>query len=234
MPAPELLQFPSSQSNLMEVLYLDQWLLVVNKPAGLLSIQDGYDVTMPHIRQLLEPTYGRCWTVHRLDKGTSGTLLLARTKESHRLLSIMFENREIKKEYRAVIIGRPEKRHFEIELPLRVDADRHHRTRVDSKNGKPASTAIEVLESNGNFSLVAARPLSGYTHQIRAHLAHLHFPLYGDPLYQHIYPSDSVSTNNPGDQLALHAYSLTFEHPLTHKRVEEIAPMPSWFEELVK
>ncbi len=218
----------------MEILYLDQWLMVVNKPAGLLTIQDGYDIAAPYVRQLLEPEYGRCWIVHRLDKGTSGTLLLARTKESHRLLSIMFESRAIKKEYRAVIVGKPAEKGFKIALPLRVDADRHHRTRVDTEKGKPAVTEIEVLASNENFSLVIARPYSGYTHQIRAHLAHLRFPIVGDELYQSVYPDDAMHIPGSEHGLALHAYSLTFEHPITHVALEAHAPTPAWFEDLVK
>ena len=88
----------------MEILYIDQWLLIVNKPAGLLSIQDGYDPSLPHVRTILEPEFGRCWIVHRLDKETSGVFLLSRSAEVHRKLNMLFETRNIKKEDRKSVV----------------------------------------------------------------------------------------------------------------------------------
>ena len=138
----------------MEVLYSDRWIVVINKPAGLLSIQDGYDRIAPHVRSLLDPKFGRCLVVHRLDKETSGTLLLARTKDAHRNLNIQFEKRMISKEYRAITSGKPASDEFEINLPLRVNGDRRHRTIIDFTNGKPASSFIKVLYSGLDWSLL--------------------------------------------------------------------------------
>ena len=112
--------------------------------------------------------------------------MLARTKEIHRSLNILFENRKIKKEYRALIYGIPKEKEFTINLPLRVNADRQHRTRVDISKGKPALTSVEVLNSSNRISYLSVEPHTGYTHQIRAHLSHIQHPVVGDLLYANI------------------------------------------------
>lgn len=208
----------------MDILYIDQWLLIVNKPSGLLSIQDGYDPQLPHIRNLLAPEYDRCWIVHRLDKETSGAIVVARTKECHRALSLLFEKREIIKSYWAVVEGVLSENKIEIDLPLRINGDRKHRTVIDQVNGKPASTSIEFIGNYEDYSLVSASPHTGYTHQIRAHLAYIKHPILGDSLY------NSRPKENTFDQmikrLALHSFSLKFVHPFTNKNLEVIAPFP--------
>lgn len=217
----------------MEILYIDQWLMVINKPAGILSIQDGYDRTTPHVRTILEPEFGRCWIVHRLDKETSGTFLLARTKEVHRSLSILFETRQIKKEYRAVVLGIPPDREFEINLPLRINADRHHRTRVDFKKGKIAQTNIEIIQLMENRSLISAAPLTGYTHQIRAHLAYVNLPIIGDLLYRKISKIDTDEFILKYHHLALHSYSIEFTHPVTQQHMEIVSEPPQFMRDLL-
>jgi len=218
----------------MEILYIDQWLIVINKPAGLLSIQDGYDKTAPHVRTILEPEFGRCWIVHRLDKDTSGTLILARTKEMHRALSILFEMRQIKKKYLAVVFGIPSEEEFEINLPLRVNADRHHRTRVDINKGKEARTKVKILKCFENLSLLEVMPLTGYTHQIRAHLAYYDLPIVGDLLYGTLLKTQSTKRLVTVPHLALHSTSLDFIHPVTQKQITIISDPPLFFEDLLK
>lgn len=218
----------------MDVLYSDNSLVVVNKPAGLLSIQDGYDLTAPHVRTLLEPEFGQCWIVHRLDKETSGTLLLARTKDAHRSLNIQFENRMISKEYRAIASGKPTADELEITLPLRVNGDRRHRTIVDPLNGKPASTLIKVLYSNQDWSLLSVRPQTGYTHQIRAHLSHIGYPLLGDALYNPNVSKAKPENNSFFSRVALHSFSLTFIHPFTNQEVSFTSPYPPDFSALLE
>lgn len=213
----------------MEICYLDQWLIVINKPAGLLSIADGYNSALPHVRTVLEPEFGRCWIVHRLDKDTSGTLLLARSQEIHRAMSILFETRMVKKQYRALVYGVPPERTFSVDAPLRVNADRYHRTRIDNKKGKPASTRFHLLETFEDHSLISAMPLTGYTHQIRAHLAYVNHPILGDDLY---FVLSNIDRNHPAPEvprLALHAYSLEFIHPSTNKLIKVISSIPDFF-----
>jgi RluA family pseudouridine synthase len=213
----------------MEVLYTDRWLVVINKPAGLLSIQDGYDLQAPHVRTLIEPEFGRCWIVHRLDKETSGALILARTKEAHRSLSILFEERKITKDYRAIVEGKPNDDEFEIDLPLSVNGDRKHRTIVDISGGKPASTLIHVISSNRDWTVLSAQPRTGYTHQIRAHLSYMGFPLLGDQLYNPAGTNAKTDLSSLIDRVALHALSITFLHPFTHQELSITAPYPADF-----
>jgi RluA family pseudouridine synthase len=218
----------------MEVLFSDRWIVVVNKPAGLLSIQDGYDLSALHVRTLIEPEFGRCWIVHRLDKETSGTLLLARTKDAHRSLNIQFEKRMITKEYRAIASGTPKSDEFEITLPLRVNGDRRHRTIVDLINGKSALTLIKVLYSNPEWSLLSVKPRTGYTHQIRAHLSHIGYPLLGDALYNPNSTKSKPENNSFISRVALHSFSLTFMHPVTNQEVTFTSPYPLDFSALVE
>jgi len=218
----------------MEVLYSDHWILVINKPAGLLSIQDGYDLNAPHVRTLIESDFGQCWIVHRLDKETSGALLLARTKEAHRSVSILFEERKITKDYRAIVAGKPHDDEFEINLPLLVNGDRRHRTIVDIVRGKPSSTIIKVLKNNLNWSLLSVKPNTGYTHQIRAHLSHIGFPLLGDSLYNPNVAKSKPENNLYFSRVALHSFSLTFIHPFTNQVISVTAPYPPDFSTLLE
>lgn len=218
----------------MEILYIDQWLLIVNKPAGLLSIQDGYDPSLPHVRTILEPEFGRCWIVHRLDKETSGVFLLSRSAEVHRKLNMLFETRNIKKEYRAVVWGIPMEKQFEISLPLKVNADRQHRTRVNLVNGKKAVTNCAKLISKENKTLLSIQPYTGYTHQIRAHLAYVQLPIIGDALYWTTSGVNKDIDYSKYPHLALHAYSIEFDHPVTKDNISITCDTPPFFSRLLK
>lgn len=204
------------------VLWSDESLVVINKPPGLLTLPDGYDPTLPHISQLLEAKFGRLWIVHRLDKDTSGLLVLARTAEAHRILNTAFETRQVTKVYHALVAGSPEWDERRVCLPLRVNGDRQHRTIVDARKGKPAITNLRVLERFSQWALIEASPETGRTHQIRAHLAVAGFPILGDALY-----------GGDEEQLikraALHACSLAFPHPVTGEGISFQAPYPEDF-----
>lgn len=221
----------------MEILYQDDALLVVNKPAGLSTLPDGYDPTLPHIKSVLEQQYGHLWIVHRLDKDTSGVLLLARSAEAHRSLNTQFEKHQISKVYHALVSGNPEWQEKTVRLPLRPNGDRRHRTVVDMQHGKPAVTNLLVLERYGHYVLVEAAPETGRTHQIRAHLAALGLPIVADKLYgdgKSIYLSEIDPGYIPGpepeepliDSLALHARSVEITHPLSGGRLKFEAPYP--------
>lgn len=230
----EWLQCHFSQNRIsMEILYIDQWLMAINKPAGVLSIQDGYDRTIPHVRTIIEPEFGRSWIVHRLDKETSGTLLLARSKEIHRSLSILFETRQITKEYRAIVFGIPSQEDLEINFPLRINADRHHRTRVDFIRGKAAQTNIKLIQQVNQFSLLSASPLTGYTHQIRTHLAYINLPIVGDLLYSKISQNNFINQNLNYSHLALHSYSIKFIHPITQQQLDITSDIPQFMKEIL-
>jgi RluA family pseudouridine synthase len=211
------------------ILWQDDDLLVVNKPAGLLVLPDGYDPQAPYLASLLAPTYGDLWIVHRLDRYTSGILVVARNPEIHRALNNQFQQRRVCKVYHALVVGLPDWDQQIVKLPLRADGDRRHRTVVDPRKGKNAETALRLLEGYGRYSLVEAVPKTGRTHQIRVHLAARKAPVAADDLYgdgQGIFLSQIKPDYRPGatkperpliGRLALHAWSLSFEYPTSGK-----------------
>ncbi|MCX6054569.1 MAG: RluA family pseudouridine synthase [Chloroflexi bacterium] len=217
----------------LDVIYEDDAFLVINKPCGLLSIQDGYQLNLPHIRSLIEPQYGRCWIIHRLDKETSGVMVLARNTESHRYFNLCFQNRKIEKIYHALIFGIPEQKEFNIDLPLLINGDKKHRTVTQLLSGKKALTIIRVISSKNNISFVYAYPKTGYTHQIRAHLSSSGFPILGDRLYRNQTKTNLNSSENQIPRLALHAHSIAFFHPVTNKLQIYIANYPDDFSSLI-
>ncbi len=211
------------------VLFCDAALLVINKPAGVSTLPDGYDPSLPHIKVLLESQYSRLWVVHRLDKGTSGVLCLARSASAHRLLNTQFEQRQVAKVYRALVSGTPGWQEFTSDQPLRVNGDRQHRTVVDPDKGLPAVTHFKVLERLAGCCLLEAVPETGRTHQIRAHLAGLGLCIVGDKLYCR--PTAPQPTSQGlmaplAGRMLLHALSLELAHPLTGQRVKFTAPYP--------
>jgi tRNA pseudouridine32 synthase / 23S rRNA pseudouridine746 synthase len=206
--------------------YIDETILAINKPSGLPTLPDGYDPSAPHVRSLLEPHFGRLWIVHRLDRDTSGVLLLARTAEAHRALNGQFDQRQVSKIYHALVTGSPEWDSKTVDLPLRADVGHKHRTAVDPRRGKPAVTRLRVLERFAGCTLIEAAPQTGRTHQIRAHLAAVGCPLLADELYG----SQVGATPARMPRLALHARRLTIEHPLQHSMMYIEAPYPEDFE----
>lgn len=204
------------------VLWEDETLVVANKPAGLLSLPDGYDHTRPHLRSVLEPEKGRLWIVHRLDRETSGVIVLARTPDAHRELNLQLDRGEFEKVYHALLYGQPGWSSLRLELPLRVDGDRRHRTVPDPLGGKPARTDFRILAFRSNYAWAEAILHTGRTHQIRAHAAALGHPLLGDRLY-----ARDIDVGHPAlKRLGLHALQLGFSHPIHKERLVFTAPYP--------
>ena len=185
--------------------------MVIDKPAGLHTLPDGYDANLPYVRGMLEPEHGRLWIVHRLDRETNGVLVLARTAEAHRALNTQFEQHQVRKIYHALVVGSPDWKETTVRLPLRTNVGHRHRTAVGPQRGKPAVTHLRVLERFEGTTLVEAAPETGRTHQIRAHLAALGYPIVGDELY-------GAGPSPAG--LSLHALSLEITHPVTGERMK--------------
>jgi len=196
----------------MQIIHVDDHILVIDKPAGLPVLPDGWDRVSSYLVKLLEDDYGKIWIVHRLDKVTSGVMVFARTAESHRALNTQFENREAEKIYHAIMEGEPAWNEKTSKFPLRANVGRKHRTAVDNKNGKPSETRFRVLKRYQSGALVEAKPMTGRTHQIRVHAYAMGHPLLGDILY-------SAAETEVISRPALHAYSLTFDHPTTNERL---------------
>jgi RluA family pseudouridine synthase len=207
--------------------YSDETIMVINKPAGLSVLPEGWERDAPYLVKLLEEQYGKIWVVHRIDKLTSGVILFARTAEAHRALNIQFEKRETEKFYHAITAGIPPWNEKVTKFPLRVNVGHKHRTMVDNKNGVRSETRFRTIKRYRASALVEAQPMTGRTHQIRVHAYALGYPLLGDVLY-------SAPETDIIGRPALHAYSLTFTHPGTSERVTFTAPYPPDFETALK
>lgn len=207
------------------LLFSDQDLVAINKPSGLLSLPDGYDPTLPHLRSVLEPRFGRLWIVHRLDRETSGVVVLARNAAAHRSLNTQFERHTVSKVYHALVTGNPCWMLLHLSLPLRPDGDRRHRTVVDFQRGKAAETKFRLLEQRSDHALIEATPRTGRTHQIRVHLAALGYPILSDRLYGETVPHARGGL----DRLGLHALALEIQHPDTGRALHIHAPSPPEF-----
>jgi len=207
------------------IIYSDPDILVINKPAGLLSLPDGYNKVFPHVRSILELEFGRLWIVHRLDKETSGVMILARSSSAHQVLNQQFQDRKVEKIYHAIVQGRPVWNSIVIDAALKINGDRRHRTTINLTQGKHACTQCDVLKRMEKSALLSVHPTTGYTHQIRAHLASIGFPLIADPLYGSIPPVDEDIIR----RAALHAVQITFKHPISNQLLDLIAPYPADF-----
>ncbi len=192
----------------LPVVYEDEWLLVVNKPEGMLSVPGKRDADSVLLRMKgLYPQATGPLLVHRLDMATSGLLLIAKTKTVHQNLQAQFKNRTVKKRYIALLNGIVEADAGIVDLPLCPDILDRPRQMVSYEWGKPAITRWEVVERCGTQTRMAFYPLTGRTHQLRVHAAHvqgLHCAIVGDALY-----------GTKADRLYLHAEGIGFVHPVT-------------------
>lgn len=211
----------------MQILHIDDHIIVINKPAGLPVLPDGWDQDAPYVVQLLEEQFGKAFVVHRLDKFTSGVMVVARNAEAHRALNIQFEKHDIAKLYHAITVGVPRWDEKVTKFPLRANVGHKHRTMVDNKNGVRSETRLKVLKRGQANALLEAQPMTGRTHQIRVHAYALGYPLLGDVLY-------SAPETDVIARPALHAFSLTFTHPVSNERVTFTAPYPPDFEKALE
>ena len=203
----------------IEIIFEDEYLLVINKPYELLSVA-GKEVKDSVYRRIKKgyPNATGPLIVHRLDMSTSGILLIAKNEIIHKSLQAQFINRTIKKRYVALLDGILQKKEGEINLPLRVDLDDRPKQLICYEHGKPAVTKWEFIEVINNKTKVYFYPITGRTHQLRVHAAHnlgLNIPIVGDDLY-------GTKTN----RLHLHAESIHFRHPIRKKEVHFTCPAP--------
>jgi len=203
----------------LPIIYEDDYLLLVNKPAEFLSVPGKTiaDSVQTRIQHLYPYATGPL-LVHRLDMSTSGIILIAKRKDIHESLQKQFLKRSVEKRYIALLQGYVKSTQGEIELPLRVDLEDRPRQLVCYEHGKHALTKYEVLERTKGHTRVYFYPHTGRTHQLRVHAAHasgLNAPIIGDDLY-----------GQKADRLYLHAEYFSFWHPITKERVEITCPAP--------
>ena len=223
-----------------DLIYEDAALLVFNKPSGLLSVPGKGPEKADCLRTRVQQIYPEALTVHRLDMSTSGILLMARSADLHRSLSIAFANREVHKRYIAVVNGQISAETSEhradlsddfsddvltwrlIDLPIATDWVNRPLQKIDPIEGKSSQTHYKVLayDAATDSTRVELAPVTGRTHQLRVHLQSLEHPILGD----HLYASPEIQAKSP--RLMLHASRLTIKHPVTGAQMQWMADAP--------
>ncbi len=218
------------------IIFEDDYLIAINKPSGLLSIPDrlGKDISL---KKLLIDKYGHIFTIHRLDKGTSGLIVFAKTEQAHKNLSVQFEHRQTEKIYFGLVIGSLNPAEGSINVSLAEHPVKKGMMTVNAK-GKESLTDYEVIEDLRSYSWVRFRIHTGRTHQIRVHAKHVGHPVACDELYGDGKPillssmkknfkmsKDLLEERPLLDRLALHAFSLKFSD-INDKEIYLEAPLP--------
>ena len=220
----------------LEILYEDNDIIVVNKPKGMVvhpanGNPDGtlVNAIMSICKDSLSGIGGeiRPGIVHRLDKNTSGAIIIAKNDKAHINLSEQLKNHEIKKTYIALVRGVVKENNATINMPIGRSKKDRKKMDVD-KNGKEAITHFKVLKRYKDCTLLEINIETGRTHQIRVHLSHIGYPIIGDEVY-----SNGKNKWNIEGQ-CLHAKSLDFKHPITGKNMHIEAPIPEYFENIIK
>ena len=213
----------------LDIVYEDEDLLVLNKRAGLAMHPMSTDLAAPNLAGALVAYLGAGTVPHfvsRLDKGTSGLLIAAKSGYVHELLRRALHSEALRREYRALAVGHVMPPRGVIDAPI-ARAEGSLVKRCVSPDGLPSRTAYEVLSYHGGLTLLRLAPLTGRTHQLRVHMASLGCPLAGDWLYG---TEDKALIARP----ALHSYTLWFTHPLTGEALHFTAPLPEDMERLIK
>jgi 23S rRNA pseudouridine1911/1915/1917 synthase len=239
----------------LSILYEDDELLVIDKPAGLLVIPDRWDPSKPTVVKLARAylraravTSGealaeapRIWVVHRLDRDTSGVLILAKSDRAHAALSRQFERTQVQKTYLALVNGQGIRAEGVIRLPIGAHPHRPGMMAIRRRQGKSAITRYAVLERFRGYTLLAVQPQTGRSHQIRVHVQAIGYPLAIDPLYGSGEPlllsalKPSYRPKIGADErplmarLTLHAQALELIHPVHGGTFKWVAPLPKDF-----
>ena len=205
----------------LDIIYQDQYLVAVSKPAGLLSVPGRGEDKADSLATRVKVEYADALVAHRLDRDTSGLLVFPRGAAIHRQLSLMFEQREMEKSYVAVVLGKLAQGQGVVDQPLLVDWPNRPRHSVNLVNGKPAQTRYKVIsyDAASNTSRVALEPVTGRTHQLRVHMQFLGHPIVGDTLY-------GGNADGRAARLLLHAHTLDFSHPVSGEMMTLSSPIP--------
>ena len=244
--SPKPLLETHSENIDLEIVYEDPDIIIINKPCGMVVHPAAGHHSGTLVNALLHHTkdlsgiggFIRPGIVHRLDKDTSGLILIAKNDMAHQKLSAQFKERSVEKIYYAIIYGEIIKKRFAVNLPIgRSETDRKKMAVLVNSTSKAraAFTEFETIEAKRGFTLLKAMPKTGRTHQIRVHLSHIGFPIMGDK----IYVSEKLILSRKGlphefSRLWLHAGGLSFDHPRTGERLEFHTGVPASFDNFIK
>lgn len=221
----------------LEILYEDDFLLVINKPAGLV-VHPGcshpshtlVNALLYYLKEWHPEDRVRPGIVHRLDKDTTGIIICAKTREAQEKMVALFAERKIEKVYLAVTLGSPSVEKMEIKTFIGRDPKQRQAMAVLENKGKEAITFVERLAHTQHLALVRLYPKTGRTHQLRVHLKHVHCPILGDTLYG----KKSQNSHYQITTQLLHAYTLKFIHPFTQKELYLKAPIPKLMRNMIE
>ena len=216
----------------LDIVYEDEYLMVINKPSGLVVHPGNGNYNNTLVNGLMYYTNSlsnvggnvRPGIVHRIDKDTSGLLLIAKTNQVHELLAADFKNKRIKREYIALLDGVFKGGSATIDAPIGRDKFNSERMAV-LEGGKNAVTHMKVIKRYDKYTLVSCILETGRTHQIRVHMAYIGYPIFNDPVYS---KKEATSFGQ-----FLHSYKMNFVHPITKKEMEFICPLPKYFQEFL-
>jgi 23S rRNA pseudouridine1911/1915/1917 synthase len=218
----------------LNIVYEDNDIMVINKPSGLVVHPGSGNYNNTLVNGLMYYTNNlsdvggeaRPGIVHRIDKDTSGLLLIAKSNKAHEILAEDFKEKRVKREYIALLNGVFKEGSATIDAPIGRDKKNREKMAVTADNSKHAVTNMKVLKRYKKYTLVSCVLDTGRTHQIRVHMAYIGYPVHNDPVY---------SKDNATDfGQFLHSYKMNFIHPITKKEMEFTAPLPKYFEDFLK
>jgi tRNA pseudouridine32 synthase / 23S rRNA pseudouridine746 synthase len=206
----------------LSVLYLSDQLIVVDKPSGLLSVPGREPGKEDCLSRRVHAEFPDAMIVHRLDMGTSGIVVMGRGAKAQRELSILFQERRVRKRYQALVDGHWTAATGEIKLPIGVDGPKHPKQKVDHATGRPCLTRYRVLDSDAatTVSRIELEPVTGRSHQLRVHMEAMGRPILGDDFY------GTPASCAKAERLMLHASQIEFDHPETGAPLRVECPPP--------
>ena len=217
----------------LDIVYEDEYLMVINKPSGMVVHPGNGNTSHTLVNALMGYTKNlsdigedfRPGIVHRIDKDTSGLMLVAKTNKTHELLAEGFKNKTINREYIALIIGEFKTDKATIDAPIGRDKNDRKKMAVTDNNGKSAITHLKVIKRYKGYTLINLKLETGRTHQIRVHMKYIGYPIYNDPVY----------TNGKHTEFGqfLHSSSLDFIHPITNQHLHFECDLPNDFKEFI-